>query len=123
MNYYTELFNYVKNKRFSNKVILNVGSAAPVELYNSADIIVLFHGEEKNLRAVPISSAVKDIDSKKKAIFVMACPSTRIAAVIQYAKSNNIGWVFVSNERVGFFSKLPSYFSSLIQKLNSDGDD
>jgi hypothetical protein len=116
--YYSRIYDYVKQKSLNlGTVVGNPGVAAtsawqldtPV-----ADVIVVFEGTQKSYASWKAPNWVKNRPPAKFSNLVYANTSGSRQATCAKSRSNNAGWIFVTDDVLpNPWDRLPTYWSSV----------
>ncbi len=120
LNYYRELYRYVKEESLNlDKVVLNPGTNIHEDYLTVGDTIGIFGDYSNNWPGYQPDDYVYTYPAERFAIFVYAVPDAdTMEAYIGLAVDRNIGYVYLTNDIIpNPWDTLPSFFDSLLATL------
>ncbi|HUP90633.1 MAG TPA: spherulation-specific family 4 protein [Solimonas sp.] len=135
LNYYGDIYQYIKAKGAALRVVGNPGSATPESYLTRpvADVIVIFENPESEYAANPPASFVASYPASRFAMIAFGQPSAAgMAGDLSLAHERHTGLVFVTDDTETLadpnpYDTLPGYFSQEVaavaaQQPASGGD-
>jgi len=111
--YYKQLYNFIKAKDPSAVVMLNPGIPPNQGYVNVTDILLIFESSQKDFNKFTFPSWVKNYSSDRFGMIIHHVSSSSLCnSVLQKAKSENAGYIFVTNS--DSYQGIPSYWSTEI---------
>jgi Spherulation-specific family 4 len=129
-NYYQQIYQYIKSKSITYKVIINPGVNLE-EIYISrgvADTIITFENYQKNWSSYAPVKYQKNYPSQKFAALVHTTANRKLMkSTLDRAIKNNLGYIYITDDSTNTPNKnpwdtLPEYWQAevnYIQQLNS----
>ena len=109
IDYYTDIYNYVKNKG-NYFITLNPGTSPNDSYYNIADSIVVYEGSDQN-------RAIQSCTRNKTTIIVYDINSTQMKNIIQ---NSNCDYFYITDDTLSNpYDTLPSYWDEEQNEINN----
>lgn len=105
--YYSDLYQYITSKGM--KVILNPGTTTTEPYISVADSNCIYESDPSKPLAVPTWST--KYPSSELCILQYAASITQMRNTVSFAKSNNVGYVYVTDATFSYWSSLPAYLA------------
>ncbi|BAU62978.1 hypothetical protein STA3757_03310 [Stanieria sp. NIES-3757] len=127
INYYQELYNYIKTKTNLDQVIINPGTHTDEGYLNSpaADTSVIFEDFSKNWQEYQPQSYVSQYQSEHFASLIHSVSdATTMKNYIDQAVAHNIGYIYVTDDSPTSddgdpWNSLPSYWQEEVNYIES----
>jgi Spherulation-specific family 4 len=115
--YYRQFADAVHREQ--SLVVLNPGTYPAEDYMHIADVVLTFEGGFDAYRALRVPAWVWNHDpSKFWHLIYGVSSSSRMKTVLRWAQSNNVGYMYVTNDRLNNpWDTLPSYFAAELGEL------
>lgn len=123
--YYLDLYNYIKGRRASLRVIGNPGTNTPEAYLARADVLVIFEDPQSAYAGATPDAYVANYPSTRFAMIAFDQPgSAGMVSDLELALSRNTGIVYVTDDREVLpdfnpYDTLPSYWSAEVNAVAS----
>jgi hypothetical protein len=115
LNYYRDLYNYIKGKSASATVVLNPG-AVTLECYvNSSDVLITFEGLFSTYNGSWHAGHAWEVNYPASRFWhlVHATPSGNMTSALNLSRTRHAGWVYVTDDVMpNPWDTLASYWSA-----------
>lgn len=117
LNYYSEIYKYIKSLNRSFYVILNSGNYnINIELLKFSDSIVVFENDYKEFNKAEFPLWLKEFSQNKFISIVYNVPKNEVLNIYQFLKDKGIGIVYITDDKLpNPYDSLPSYYDFLIK--------
>ncbi len=124
-NFYTQIYNGIKNIDPNWTVFGNPGSNAPIEFLRQlnsggANILITYEDIAANYPANVPSEYVNNFPASTFGNFVLETPQSSLQSIINTAVGRNVGYIFVTDDILpNPYDRLPTYFADELSIINS----
>jgi hypothetical protein len=123
LNYYSEVYRYIKSKKKLQQVIVNPGTHIDEAYFSQpvTDQAVIFENFGKEWPAYQPSTYVNKYDRQHFALMLHGViDRAKMQSYIELAVKRNIGYVYITNDADSNpWDSLPSYWSAEVEAIRS----
>jgi hypothetical protein len=119
--YYREIYDYVKAKEGKRQVVINPGTQTDAAYMTVADIIVNFEGTYASyISDYHQPDWVSHAPAESFWHLVYKAPTAAdMQNAVAISKDRNAGWVYITDDVPNQWDTLPSYWSDLLQQVET----
>ncbi len=119
LNYYSEIYKFIKNLNKNFYVILNPGNSdINLDLLKFSDSIVIFEDDYKNFNDFEIPFSIITYNPSRFIGIVYNVPKKDLLRVYEFLKQSGIGIIYITDDNLpNPYDTLPSYYDFLIKLI------
>lgn len=121
LNYYSEIYKFIKNLNKNFYVILNPGNSdINLDLIKISDSTVIFESDYKEFNKFEIPFWIKSYNPNKFVSIIYNVPKKDVLSVYEFLKKSGIGIIYITDDNLpNPYDTLPSYYDFLINLIYS----